>query len=245
MKAITHSIKHSYQPTNNSCSQAALAMLLSHYGQELSAEQIIDSVPVGKNDHGEDWGTINQQLATWCLGQGYSVELHTADFQIIDLSWAKLAKAELIERMELAKDHRDVPALGKAWSRLYLQSYIDFVKAGGELHIWPFMTTQLIDGMLASGPLLACVCYSVLYNIGRSKNIGLRESRPDDLNGKIENHSVVIYGRDENGNYLVADPWKEPGRHIVEPEHLLCAMTAAQVECDNLVFQVHHANHQR
>ncbi|HSX02145.1 MAG TPA: C39 family peptidase [Candidatus Saccharimonadia bacterium] len=243
MNGITHSVKHYYQPTNNSCSQAALAMLLSHYGQELSPEHIMESVPVGKNDQGEDWGTINQQLATWCRSQGYGVELHTADFQIIDLSWANLAQVKLIERMELAKDHRVVPALGKAWSQIYLQSYIDFVKAGGGLYIRPFMTTGLIDDLLVNGPLLVCICYSVLYNTGRSKNIGLRESKDDDLSGKVENHSVVIYGRDKHGNYLVADPWKEPGRHVIESERLLCAMTAAQIECDNLLFQVHRADH--
>jgi hypothetical protein len=245
MKAITHAVKHHYQPTNSSCSQAALAMLLSHYGQDLSPQDIMQAVPVNKNDQGEDWGSINQQLATWCLGQGFNVELHTADFQIIDLSWAQLAKAELIERMNQAKDHRDVPALGQTWSRIYMQSYLDFLEAGGNLHISPYMTTKLLDQLLERGPILALVCYAVLYNVGRTTDIALRTSQPDDIDGKLVNHSLVIHGRDEQGNYLLADPWKEPGRQVVAPEQLLCAMTAAQMECDNLLFQISRTHIQR
>lgn len=235
---IKHEVTHYYQPTNHSCSQSAMAILLSFFGKSLTPEEIMTKIPVNKNDKGEDWGTINQQLATWCLSQGFDVEMYTADFEVIDLSWAKLPKEKLLERMELAKDRREVPALGKEWSKIYTQSYIDFVNAGGQLHIQPYMTTKLLNDLLPSSPLLLCVCYNVLYNSGRSKDTSLRKSEPDDLSGKLTNHSIVIYGKDDNGNYLIADPWKEPGLHDVEPERMLAAMTAAQMECDNLLFQL-------
>ncbi|QQR51656.1 hypothetical protein IPF89_02425 [Candidatus Saccharibacteria bacterium] len=235
---IEHKVTHYYQPTNHSCSQSALAILLSFFGKSLTPEEIVAKIPVNKNDKGEDWGTINQQLATWCLSQGFEVEMHTADFEIIDLSWAKLTKEKLLERMELAKNLRDVPALGKEWSKIYTQSYIDFLEAGGQLHIRPYMTTELLDSLLPDSPLLLCVCYNVLYGSGRSKDVGLRKSETDDLNGKLTNHSIVIYGKDKDGNYLIADPYKEPGLHTIEPERMLAAMTAAQMECDNLLFQL-------
>ena len=129
---IEHQLTHHYQPTNNSCSQASLAMVFSHFGKTMAPEEIMASVPVNKNDKGEDWGTLNQELARWCLTQGYEVKMYTADFQIIDLSWVDLPKGELLERMEAAKDHRDIPSLGKETSRRYMQSYIDFVHAGGK-----------------------------------------------------------------------------------------------------------------
>ena len=66
----------------------------------------------------------------------------------------------------------------------------------------------------------------------------MRKIDDDDIHGKITNHSVVVYGKDETGNYLINDPWKELGFHVIEPEHLLCAITAAQVECDNLILQL-------
>lgn len=238
MSVIKHKVKHYYQPTNHTCSQSAMATMLSYFGEDVAPEQIATKIPVNKNEKGEDWGTINQQLATWCLSQDYEVELHTADFQILDLSWAKLSNERLVERMEAAKDKREVPGLGKAWSKIYMQSYIDFVSAGGKLHIHPFMTTNLLDKLIPASPLLLCVCYNVLYDSGRSKDVGLRKSEPDDLNGKLTNHSIVIYGKDNQGNYLIADPWKEPGLQTIEPERLLAAMTAAQMECDNLFFQL-------
>lgn len=235
---ITHKITHFYQPTNNTCSQSAAAILLSFFGEEALPEEVASKVPVNKNDKGEDWGTINQQLATWCISQGYEVEMHTADFQIVDLSWADLPTDKLLERMEVAKSHREVPALDKEWSKIYMQSYIDFINAGGKLYIHPHMTTELIDSLLPSSPLLSCICYNVLYNTGRSNDIALRESEPDDIDGKLSNHSIVIYGKTDNGNYLIADPYKVPGTHEIEPERLLAAMATAQIECDNLFFQL-------
>ena len=235
---IKHEITHYYQPTNYTCSQSAMATLLSFFGATSTPEEIIAKIPVNKNDKGEDWGIINQQLATWCISQGYEVEMHTADFQVIDLSWANLPKDKLLERMKLAKGCRDIPTLGKEWSEIYMQSYIDFVEAGGKLHIHQYMTTELLDNLLADSPLLLCVCYNVLHNTGRSKDVALRKSESDDLGGKLTNHSIVVYGKTDSGNYLIADPYQEPGTHEIEPERLLAAMAASQIECDNLLFQL-------
>lgn len=237
IKLIEHEVKHYYQPTNYTCSQSAVATLLSFFGQTLTPEEIAAKVPTNKNAEGEDCGTINQQLATWCISQGFDVQLHTADFQIIDLSWEGLPKEKLLERMEAAKNKRDVSSLGKEWSAIYMQSYIDFVNAGGNLQIHPYMTTELLDGLIAKSPLLLGVCCNVLYGRGRNKNVALRKAEPDDLEGEVINHSIVVYGKDGD-NYLIAEPWEEPGRHEIEPERLLAAMTAAQVECDNLLFQL-------
>ncbi len=238
MNAIRHGIKHHYRPTTFSCGQAALAILLSHYGKELTPQQIVEAVPTIKNEAGEEWGTLNQQLATWCIDQGFSVNFYTADFEVIDLSWAKLPQEALLERMKVVKPERNVPSLGAEFSQKTLQAYIDFVEAGGELHVCQYMQTKLIDELLAKGPILACVNYPVLHGEGRYLNAGPREAMPDDVNGITSNHFVVVYGRDERGQYLIADPLKEPGDFVLKPEHLLCALTAAQVECENTMFVI-------
>ncbi len=235
---IEHKVKHYYQPTNNSCSQAALVTMLSFFGRNLTPESIIKKVPVNKDNEGNDWGTLNQQIATWCISQNFEVEIYSADFQVLDLSWADLPKDELLEKMEATKNARDIPSLGKDWSKIYMQSYIDFVNSGGKLHIRPYLSTELIDALLKSGPTMLCVCYNVFYNSGRSKNVGLRQSEPDDINGRLTNHSIVIYGKNKTGKYLVADPWKKPGLHEAAPEQLLAGMTASQMECDNLLIQL-------
>lgn len=198
----------------------------------------MQAIPVILNKDGEPWGTINQQLATWCISQGYKVNMYTFDCQVIDLSWRDLGKEHLLERLEAAKTGRNVPALGKQWSKMYLQSYIDYLNAGGELHIKPNVTTKLLYELLKDGPLLPCVCFNTMYGTGRSKDVGIRESVSDDVNGKISNHSIVIYGVTEDGDFMIADPWRKPGKHIIEAERMLCAITAAQIECDNLFFSL-------
>lgn len=238
MQAITHTIEHSYQSTNNNCGQTALTMLFSNFGLNISAEEIMQAVPVNNDENGNPMGTINQNLAGWALGQGFKVTMYTFDFQIIDLSWQKYSQDKVVERLEAAKHTRDIPALGQYWSKQYVQSYINFVKAGGELHIKPCVTRGLLNELLQKSPVLACVSYSVLYNKGRSKKVGLRKSVDDDINGTVGTHTIVIYGITERGDFLIADPWEEPGLHTTNPERLVCAMTASQIECDNLIISL-------
>jgi len=215
-----------------------MAMLLSSFGVTKTPEQIAIEMPVSRSSHGEEFGSINQQLATWCIDQGFEVDLYSADFQVIDLSWADLRPEQLLERMDAATGKHIIPALGDEFSNIYLQSYIDFVRAGGRLHIRAYMSSEILDNTLKESPLLACVSYNVLYNIGRTHEFDPQNTGPDDINGKVVNHSIVIYGKDDAGNYLIADPRYKPGRHTIEPKRLLAAMGAAEVECDNLFFRL-------
>lgn len=238
MKPVSHKIMHQYQPTNTSCSPTALSMLLEHYGKKISPLDVEANVPQCVNDKGEKIGTINQQLATWCLRNSFDVKLYTFDCQVIDQSWSDLSSRELIERMKLRKNGWVVPGLGKDWTQQYTQAYIDFISAGGELHIQPAVTMRLLRELLETGPFLPCVSYSTLYGAARSRNNSDTETADDDIDGRAMNHSIVVYGNDEAGNFQIADPWKKPGLHTIEPERLLAAISTAQIECDNLLFQI-------
>jgi len=238
MNKTVYEIKHQYQPTNTTCSPTALSMLLDFYGEELSVHDISAKVPQVKNEKGENFGTINQQMATWCKSLGFDVVLYTADVQVIDQSWSKLAPKELIDRLEARKSGLKVPSLGKLWNTAYCQAYIDFIRSGGELHVVNAITTSLLYKMLKNGPVLPCLSFDTLYGKGKISNIGEKETKPDDVNGKAWNHSVVIYGNDVNGNFLIADPWEKPGHHVIEPDVMIAAIGTAQLECDNLVFQL-------
>lgn len=238
MKKTEYKINHQYQPTNTTCSPTALSMLLDYYGKYFSVDDISRKVPQVKNEKGENFGTINQQMATWCLSLGFDVALYTADIQVIDQSWRDLSKKEVIKRLEARKTGLKVPSLGELWNDAYCQSYIDFLEADGDLSIVPFITSQLLYDLIENGPILPLVCFNTLYGTGRTSNYGEKESTPDDINGKAWNHSIVIYGNDEEGNFQIADPWKKPGRHVIEPERMVAAVATAQIECDNLVFQL-------
>lgn len=213
-------------------------MLLGFYGEELSVDDISAKVPQVKNEKGENFGTINQQMATWCKSLGFDVVLYTADVQVIDQSWSTLSHEEVIERLEARKSGLKVPSLGDLWNNAYCQAYIEFIQSGGELHIVNAITSNLLYELLKKGPVLPCLSFDTLYGKGKTSNIGKKEAKLDDVNGKAWNHSVVIYGHDDEGNFLVADPWERPGRHIIEPDVMVAAIGTAQLECDNQVFQL-------
>lgn len=215
-------------------------MLLGQYGMDSSVAEISAKVPQVRNEKGENQGTINQQLATWCLSLGLSVKLYTFDCQVIDQSWSELSKEAVLERLAARKSGWIVPALGSDWTQAYAQAYIDFLQSGGELHIQPAVTTELLYTLLKDGPILPLVSFSTLYGKGRTRIDGdeTEKSVPDDVNGRALNHSLVIYGHDEQGRFLVADPWEKPGLHGIEPERMIAAISTAQIECDNLLFQI-------
>jgi len=236
MQELIHDVKHFYQPTNASCGHTALAILLSHYGETTVPEDIINDCPVNLDEKGKELGSVSQELATLLLQKDFNVTLTTFDFQVIDLSWSNLDQSQILARLEAIKDIRNVKSLGKIESKRYAVSYIEFLKAGGELKIQPVPRSEMLRNMLKKGPIFLNVSSHPLYNEGRLSYGNLREATPDDTNGYITTHSVVLYGCDSNGNFLLADPWD--GLTVVEPEVLLSAITAAQIECDNMCFQI-------
>lgn len=240
MRTISWDVKPQTQPTSTTCSPTALSILLEHHGDNLSPIEIEDQIPQSIDDNGVKMGTINQQMATWCISRGYDVSMYTFDCQIIDQSWSKLTKDTLLERLKLRKNGWIVPGMGKDWTEEYTQSYIDFLEAGGELTITNAVTTELLHELLKKGPFLPCVSYSTLYGAIRSRIESDTESPDDDINGRALNHSIVVYGIDGKGNYKIADPSqsKKPGLHIIESEVMLAAISTAQIECDNLIFQL-------
>ena len=237
MKAVEHKVKHYYQPTNSSCGYASLAMLLSYYDFHITPKEVIKQVNVRNHGKESGDGSVTAQLAAWVVTQGYDVEFYSFDSQITDLSWSKLSQQEILEQLKKVKDVRDVKALGgKEWSKLYVQAYIDLIKSGGILHVRPYVTTKLLYALLNKGPVYANIASTTLRGKGRQRMVGLHKSITDDINGTTATHSIVIYGNDEKGNFLIADPWV--GLVVIEPETIAVVITAAQIECDNQVFVI-------
>lgn len=213
-------------------------MALSYFGDDVPVARLLKETPVLKDEDGNDVGSSGQQLALWALHAGYDVDFFCADFQIIDLSWANLSTQEQLVRMNQSRDTHIAPSLGKHFSRLYMDSYIELLTNGASLHIMPYISSALISERLTTGPIIACVNHAVLSNKGRTRNIALRESTPDDIHGTVSNHFIVITGIDTQGRFTFADPWNEPSFHAIEPDHLTCAISAAQIECDAIAFQL-------
>jgi hypothetical protein len=236
MDAVKHHLTHFFQTAEVNCGYTALAMQLSHYGSGLTPEDIYRSAPRAVVDGVELRGSLATQLATWALGEGYQARLTTFDFLIVDLAWASLDGPALASRLKAVRDNRPVASLGQALSRTYVDEYVRYLEAGGELVIVPHVSSSSIYDMLKRGPVGVGVCTAPLYGHGRMSEALPGREVPDDITGTIGTHSVVVYGNTASGDFLLANPWR--GLTRVSRDALICAMTAAEIECDALAMEL-------
>ncbi|MHA3703114.1 hypothetical protein ACXR2U_13125 [Jatrophihabitans sp. YIM 134969] len=235
MEAVEHDVSQYFQTAKVNCGYTALAMQLSYHGSVLTPEDISRSAPRAVVDGVELPGSLATQLATWAVGQGFRAHLTTFDFLIVDLSWASLDRASLISRLTAVRDTRDVPSLGPALSRAYVDAYVQYLDAGGELSIAPHVSAGSLYEKLRRGPLGVSVCTAPLYGHGRMSEALPGREVADDVHGTIGTHSVVIIGNTTSGDFRLADPWR--GRTQVSADALICAMAAAEIECDALCIE--------
>lgn len=235
------SVKHDYnlilQPTNVSCTQTATAMMLSHYDKTVNLTEILEKT-VSKDESGEETGSSMQQLGTYCLDQGYDVELYSFDSLILDLSWSQMPSSQLIEKLELVREHRNVASLGENSTKNYIKEYLAFLKKGGTLIIESHPTSSLLKKLVSDGPVCAAVSHPTMAQSGHTSNTGLRRDIQNDLENDISTHAVLIYGCDDNGNFLIADPWGNPEIRTLTSEHLIASIMSAQWLCDNILFRI-------
>lgn len=233
MTHILHDIKPMLQPTNVSCGQTAVAMLLGHYGVYKTPKEVIEWVKYVDAD-GNEIGSVTPQLAIKIMELGFRAELYTFDFLLINHDWKNLDGKELIQKLKSVRSTRKVNSPISGYEEEYFDAYIGFVEKGGRLHIRDYPTTELLLGLLRDGPIVVNIVQDVLTGKGWRGKSGLRQDVPDD-NGQVVTHSVVVYGFDD-GKFLIADPWN--GELAVDSEALLAAISIAQIESDNMLFQI-------
>jgi len=211
-------------------------MLLSFYGRQVTVEELLESVEQPTDENGDPRGSTTTELVTWCLENGFRSTLYSFDCEMLDLSWQKMPKTKLLAKINANKNRRNVLGLGKEYGQRYMNGYAKMIESGGVLKIQPYVTSSLIYKLLEVAPIYVNVCSDVMDNLGRTKTIGLRQFAENDEIGSLHTHSIVVYGCEENGDFLVADPWR--GLRTVDVEKLLCSISMAQIECDNMIFQL-------
>lgn len=190
------------------CGPTALAMVLNGLGTKISPREVLQGA---KGSPGV--GLTNQSMATFTMKLGFEADLWSFDHQVLDQAWAGLPSAELATKLESKIDLLRAQSPADQNRIHYAESYLEFVKAGGSLHILPAPTKELIVEWLAKSPLLAGVSFT----------------------GGKGTHSIVIHGyRPEE--FLITDP--EMGPTTISPEKLIAAISAAQSEFDNSIFQL-------
>ena len=226
------------QPTNTTCEHTTLSMLFDYYDRPIAVNKIIEKLPCVAYDDGSEIGIFSQTAAAFAAKNGFDVDLYSFDYFLVDQSWAGLQTDELITKFELIRGKRaDAGNLGTEFSDLAIDSYIDFLRSGGRLHIERYPSKEILRTLLKNGPIHLTLCDPVIYGDGgRTRNdVGLRESIPDDIYGHITMHAVILRGY-ENDKFLLSDPWY--GETIVDAEALIAVIMAAQATCDNMLFQI-------
>jgi hypothetical protein len=229
---IEHSFVAELQPTNISCTQTATAMLLSHYDAKYNVTHVLKDFPNMAH------GSSMQELAIYCLNQGYKVEMHSFDARILDFTWGDLPDDLLANKLEKIKSVRDIDSLGKELTTQYIEQYIELVRKGGKLRIKPYPTRELLVQLIKEGPVCVALNYTTLLGSGHSKNVGLRKSEQDDLDNNVTTHAVLVYGQNADGNFLISDPWGKPQSNVVTSDQLISSIMAAQWLCDNILFRI-------
>ena len=234
MKETNHKVNHMFQPNNSSCGYTALAILLSYYGKNLTPEDLLRNIPQPVFKDGSPAGSITAQLVSWCQQSGFKTKMYTSDLFVMDLSYRDKTAEQIRDRLKEIHGKRDIPLLGEYWAKVYEEAYIKMIDGGADIEVVPFIKQSLLYELLANGPVFANICSTSLRGGGRTVSTDDRKAHQDDLKGNINTHSLVIYGNDEEGNFLVADPWD--GLVVIDPETMVLAIEAAQIECDNQVF---------
>ena len=216
--------------------------VLSAYDIVKTPTDTIVEIPIRMHpETGKPWGTFIADHALYLMKLGFSVELHSFDVWVTDMSWQGKDKDFLLERLHAVKENLSVPSLGKAGTGVYIDGYTEFIEAGGNLVIAQHPTVQLLTDGLQSGPLSICVCYQSLYGTAKERFLSDGKNIEDDDSGIPVNHTIVVSDY-MNSQFEVYNPWHERQVLWVDEQTLLMGIMAAQIECDNQVLLVKKNN---
>lgn len=235
---IKHDIPLQTQSSSSNCVQTSTSQFLGFYDINESPDAIEAVVPVRKNAEGKPMGTLFADIGTWLIEtKKLTVTMHVFDTQIIDRSWASLSQEQLLGEVKNMQKH-GVSTARTPYAPLLIDSYATFLQAGGSVNITK-CTNQLLQDLLAKGPVLAIISFNYMYDYPRaSYNAYIKNYEANSIDGKAIEHAIVITGFAE-GNYLYNDPDSEKGgQHTVKDDVLIGAICTAQLNSDNYLLTI-------
>ncbi len=213
------------QPDDVTCGPTCLHSVYEFLGDSQPIEDVVAEVQMLRGG-----GTLASMLGTHALKRGYRVWIHTYNLNVFDPTWFNLEPKDLIRKLQRQIKVKKSPKL-----RVASQAYIDFLKAGGEIH-FEDLTAELLKGYLSKGiPLLTGLSATYLYKSPREFG---KYPKADDVRGEPQGHFVVLTGYDSKDNTVtIADPYHpdsmETGHfYKINLEHLVCAILLGVVTYD-------------
>ena len=236
--AIHHDITLKTQTSSSSCVQTSTSQFLSFYGFNISPEYIEKEIPVRTNSKGKPMGTLFADIGTW-LRKSYNLKviMHVFDVQIIDRTWSSLSQHELLEEMKKVKENGISTAL-TPYASILIEAYVTYLRAGGIIDVTK-CTNELLQDLLAKGPVLAIINFNYMYDYPRSKyDPSTNAYVADTYDGKVIEHAIVLTGFD-NDKYYYNDPDSEKGgQHTIKDDILIGAICTSQLNSDNYLLSI-------
>ena len=236
--SIIHTIPLQIQSSSSNCVQTSTSQFLSFYGLNISPENIEKEIPVRNSEEGKPIGTLLADIGSWLIKSHHmKVKMQVFDVQIIDRTWAHLSPQELLIEMEKIKES-GISTARTPYSSILIDAYVNYLQAGGMINITK-CTNELLQGLLAKGPVLAIVNFNYMYDYPRSKYDSVTKTYIADTDdGKVIDHAIVLTGF-ENDKYFYNDPDSEKGgQNIVKDDVLIGAICTAQLNSNNYLLTI-------
>lgn len=193
------------QPDGSSCGPTCLQALYRYHGDDLTIEEIVQSV-----DQLDDGGVLGVQLACHALRRGYSVDLFTCNLQMFDPTWFRGVRPNLRQKLE-----QQAALKAKRKLQFATSAYLEYLDLGGRVDMHD-LSPAFLAGLLADGtPVLTGLSSTWLY--GGPRETATDDPQDDDVGGVPQGHFVVLCGWQEATRHVrVADPYR-PNPFSAEP----------------------------
>ena len=213
------------QPDDFTCGPTCLHAVYTYYEHELPLEQVIREVPKL-----EEGGTLGVLLGCHALRQGFQALIYTYDLQVFDPTWFRPGAESLTAKLAAQAAAKDKPKLREA-----TEAYLEFLAAGGQIHMEDLTTGLIRRYLQREAPILTGLSATYLYRTAREYG---PKSDADDVRGLPAGHFVVLCGYDPpSRGVLVADPLMPnpmaPGQnYVLGVDRVLCAILLGTLTYD-------------
>jgi hypothetical protein len=187
------------QPDDATCGPTCLHAVYRYFKDSVQLDDVIAEVPRLAGG-----GTLAVNLANHALRRGYRALIVTYNLTVFDPSWFTGDRPDLAERLraQAAAKHGDAKLASAT------ESYLEFLRLGGELTMEDLSPGLLRRWLEQRKPILTGLSASFLYRSARE--LGDSVLVEDDVRGTPTGHFVVLCGWDaEERKVRVADPYQD------------------------------------
>lgn len=219
-------VESQIQPDDISCGIVCLRMMLGYIGVSVSYDDLLKMIPPHP-----DIGLYDSHVGTIARALGFSCAIYSYNYQIFCPIWNRLDKKELLEKLEIKKKNQ------RESSRiLATQSYIDFLKSGGDILFYPLSKELILSHLDQNLPLIVALDMTFLYDC---------VPMMDEYSGEKATHFVVLHGFDsESCSFELSDPWhsnplpNNNGRYFIDADRLINAVLLGQDKNDSALIVI-------